>query len=194
MTRRYCRQNCPAKSVVCNAADKQWQLRAMYGRRARWARTQLPSVLELTPNYALASLRKTARPVRCSWAGYKIGVLPAGFYGTGRMLPADCGKGLLVAWAHRITAPTSYAAAHTQGPQPDYTTVCKESTRQAPLAVLSGVCAMRRDRGGALPRRDGRHTKPGLFPVPAKKPCPYPGSLNVGQARRRLSKLQSRQL
>jgi hypothetical protein len=79
VTRERCRQDRPAKFVVCNAADEQWRRQTMYGRRARWAGAQLPRELELTPNYAQGSL-KTARPVRRSWAGYKIGVLPAELY------------------------------------------------------------------------------------------------------------------
>lgn len=74
-------------SGIRGAANEQWRMPNMYGRGDPKARTQVPSrasVLVLTPNYAQASPGKTARPVLCSWPGYKIGVLPAESYGPGR--------------------------------------------------------------------------------------------------------------
>jgi hypothetical protein len=173
----------------------------MYGRKARWARTQLPKELELTPNYAQASLRKTARPVRRSWAGYKIGVLLAELYGTGRtgldMLPADCGKDLSITSAHRTTAPTSCAAACPQDQQPDRTTVCKELSRQAPRRCdvwsLCNAAGSGRRSAQTRPSDFFRPTDAtpnmGCLPSPrATLSCPGPSI--VGRTRSRPSMLQ----
>ncbi|KAH7394899.1 hypothetical protein DE146DRAFT_633283 [Phaeosphaeria sp. MPI-PUGE-AT-0046c] len=103
--------------------------RVMYGSRAHLERARLPSVLELTPNCAQAPLRKTARPVRCSWATYTSTsrLWPAA------IVPADCGKRLL----------------DRRNPLP-------KRTKRALRAWVPGTCAVQWHRRGAVSRSDPR--------------------------------------
>jgi hypothetical protein len=130
----------------------------MYGRKAPQARTQVPSrasVLVLTPNYAQASLGKTARPVLCSWSGYKNGVLPAEFYG-----PRRTGLACTRLTAAKVSGRMGLSqhcsndlCSAAQCQQCDYTTawLCNH-----PIAEMCGFCAMRRNRDGAVPRSHSR--------------------------------------
>jgi hypothetical protein len=62
-----------------SAAPSSGNWRADYVCMAQEGRTRETRALGMTPNCAQASLRKTARPVRCKLgqAAYIIGVLPA---------------------------------------------------------------------------------------------------------------------
>jgi hypothetical protein len=174
----------------------------MYGRRARWARTQLPRELELTPNYAQASLRKTARPVRRSWAGDKIGVLPAELYGIGRTgLACSRPTAARISQSFGLIAPLHQRTVQMRVPRVSslivYTTVCKEPSRQAPRCCdVCSLCNVAGSRRRSVQTRPSDFSRPtdatpnmDCFPSPrATLSCP--GFSIVGRTRSHPSILQ----
>jgi hypothetical protein len=96
-----------------------------------------PSVLELTPRNAQASLRETVRPVRHSWAGCENGVLAAKLSGTGRAALAS--PGLLGTSLFCNSKPSATRYHHAmQG--------VLQGVQQASFLLF---CSGPRDRGGA---------------------------------------------
>lgn len=123
-------------AVVAEQASR-GSSRVMYGSRAHVERARVPSVLELTPNCAQASLRKTARPVRCSWATYTTSPQPANTQWAA-MVPADCGKRRWIAGNPLClctAAPPVLCSCTTPVSAAPFTNACSAITRRASSAL-----------------------------------------------------------